>query len=114
MDSLSVSSPFVLEAARYILLRTHEHVQRESTSGLAGAVSDHTSLILPPDVIFMFGSCTGGKEGYFPKCLLLICWREEPALERMWRELPKQTRRNLMSVPPPRLLGSTRSSLKFL
>lgn len=41
-------------------------------SGLARVVSGHTSVIIPPDVIFMFGSCTGGKEGNFPKCLLLI------------------------------------------
>ncbi len=43
-----------------------------------------------------------------------LCWQEEPSLERMWWKLPKQTHRNLMSVPLPWLWGSTRSSLKFL
>lgn len=43
-----------------------------------------------------------------------LCWQEELTLERMWCNLPKQTHRNLMSVPLPWLWGSTHSSLKFL
>lgn len=78
-----LSSKFGLEAVLYILLYIHEHPQQDSESGLAGVVSDHTSLILQPDVIFMFGSCTGGKKRYFPKCLLLISVGEK---RRLWRE----------------------------
>ncbi len=62
----------------------HEHLQWDIKSGLAEVVSGHTSLIIPPDVIFMFGSCTGrGEKGYFPKCLLLISAAEK---SRLWRE----------------------------
>lgn len=67
----------------YIVLHIHEHLQWDCNSGLAGVVSGHTSLIIPSDVIFMFGSCTRGEKGYFPKCLLLICAGEK---SRLWRE----------------------------
>lgn len=76
----TVSSRFGLEAVLYIVLYI---LKWDSMSGLARVVSGHTSVIIPPDVIFMFGSCTGGKEGYFPKCLLLISAGEK---SRLWRE----------------------------
>ena len=94
LNNTSRTSRFVslgLETVLYIvhsllhltLLYVHEHLQRDSSSGLAGVVSGHTGLIIPPDVIFMFGSCTGGENGYFPKCLLLISADEK---SRLWRE----------------------------
>lgn len=79
--STTLTSRFVslgLEAVFHIvhsplhlaLLYVHEHLQWDSKSGLAGMVSGHTGLIIPPDVIFMFGSCTGGRMVIF----LSVCY----------------------------------------
>lgn len=83
--SLSGSAPFYIvhSPLHLTLLYVQEHLQWDSKCGLAGVVSGHTGLITPPDVIFMFGSCTGGENGYFPKCLLLISADEK---SRLWRE----------------------------
>lgn len=86
---------------------------RQSSSSMAPVASDHTDLIYPADVIFMFGSCTR-ERGYFPKCLLLLFAGAQSQLWRMWRNLPKKTCKNPMSVPLLRLWGSTHSSFKFL
>lgn len=56
----------------------------------------------------------GGEIPFLQVSASLLCWWEESSLERVWCNLPKQTRRNPMSVPLPSLWGSTRSSLKFL
>lgn len=96
-------------------LHSHGPLQWDGRSGSTEVVIDHTGLLIPPDVIFMFSSCRrGGEIPFLQVSASLLCWWEESSLERVWCNLPKQTRRNPMSVPLPSLWGSTRSSLKFL
>lgn len=70
----------------FIVLCIHEHLQWDCNSGFGWSGQWPHKLIIPPDVIFMFSSCTrglGGMGGYFPKCLLLISAGQK---SRLWRE----------------------------
>lgn len=66
-------------------LHSHGPLQWDGGSGSTKVVSDHTGLIIPPDVIFMFDSCRRGVEKslFFYKCLLLFSAVEK---SRVWRE----------------------------
>lgn len=65
-------------------LHSHGPLQWDGRSGSTEVVIDHTGLLIPPDVIFMFSSCRrGGGESLFYKCLLLFSAGEK---SRVWRE----------------------------
>lgn len=52
------------------------------TTSAVGLRSGRSALILPSDVIFVFGSCVVRTRFHFPECVLLICAGEnveEPA-----------------------------------